>query len=167
MQQPRSRNGNETLSQSVASVCLRTDRWAHRRCQRSAVGVGRMSDVCRIASLCHVNITSRCPSLADNEAASSSLSPQLTAAGTNGVALTPPPGPSTRACFSFDSRTKANQLVTQQPRDQDHPPDRLVWGGGHCCCTVRLEPQTLLPPHLYPAIWLSAESSFATEDLKR
>lgn len=68
-----------------------------------------MSDVCRIATLCQTDtITSR-PSQADNEALSTSLSSQLTAAGTNGIVLTPPPRPSARDCFSFDSPTKADQ----------------------------------------------------------
>lgn len=66
-----------------------------------------MSDVCKIATECHTNISASCSSHTDNK--TTSLSPQLTAAGTNGVVLTPPPRPLARDRFSFDSHTKADQ----------------------------------------------------------
>lgn len=87
------------------------------------------------------------PPKADNEALSTSLSSQLTAAGTNGIVSTPPPRPSARACSSFDNHTKADQSADQSadtaaPRPGPPTRPRLGRPGrGVTAVTVRLEPK--------------------------
>lgn len=64
--------------------------------------------MCRELPFCvRLSTISSHPSHADNEALSTSLSSQLTTAGTNGILLTPLSRPSAIACFSLDSHTKA------------------------------------------------------------
>jgi len=108
------------------------------------VGVGQ--DVrCVQNCLAPTSIASR-PSRADNEALSTSLSSQLTAAGTNGIVLTPPPRPSAGACYSFDNLTKADQsadTAVPPPPQRQGPPTRPLLcrpggGGGVTAATVRL-----------------------------
>lgn len=60
--------------------------------KRSAVGVGRMSDACRIASPCRADHNQQpSPAGVIMRPCPLPLSSQLTAAGTNGTVLTPPP----------------------------------------------------------------------------
>lgn len=90
-------------------------------------------------------ITSRL-SQAENEAlCTTSLSSQLTAAGTNGIVLTPPPRPSARDCFCIDSRTKADQSAKHSSPETKTTHMNVTeqttrWGGCHSL-TVELEPK--------------------------
>lgn len=81
------------------------------------MGAGRISNMCRIVTVCQTNTITSCPSQVDNEALSTSLSSQLTAAGTNGIVSTPTPRPSARDCVSFDTNTKADQSAKHSGLD--------------------------------------------------
>lgn len=89
---------------------------------------------------------------ADNEALSTSLSSQLTAAGTNGIVLTPPPRPSARGCFCIDSRTKADQSAKHSSPETKTTQMTVAGaggggggsgGGGVHWLTVKMEPDRL------------------------
>lgn len=85
------------------------------------------------------------PSQADNEALFTSLSPQLTAAGTNGIVLTPPPRPSPRPSASLLLLWQSykgwpvGQQAIPKTRTTHLTGAGVVRQGGVTAVTVRLE----------------------------